>query len=214
MDSSWLANWPLAAGAALTLLAIIFWQANSRQGSVSPAQIQSSLSGAALARKNGDHEQAVMLYERALSLIEGQSPVDKSYLSACLVSYAESLDRTGSIKEARDVRTRLMSLWNSALEEKDIDLMTEVDYLCTSAEFGSATRDVADYYERLLAFREKAYSHKSDIFINTVVIYAGLMRRLGEKEIADDLEAHAEKLRKGGPREFVIPGEASGEEPS
>ena len=71
MDSSWLANWPLAAGAALTLLAIILWQANSRQGSVSPAQIQSSLASAAQARKNGDHEQAIMLYERALSHIEG-----------------------------------------------------------------------------------------------------------------------------------------------
>jgi len=212
MDSSWLANWPLAAGAALTLLAIILWQANARQGSASPAQIQSSLASAALARKSGDHEQAIMLYERALALIEAQSTVDKSYLSACLVSYAESLDRTGKIKEARDVRSRLMSLWNSALEDKDIELMTEVDYLCTSADFGSATSDVANYYERLLAFREKAYSHKSDIFINTVVIYAGLMRRLGEKEIADDLEAHAEKLRKGGPREFVIPGEVASEE--
>lgn len=201
MDNIWI----LLAGFLLTVVTVYLFVVNSRQQVVSASQIQSSLSAAALAKQSSDFAQAIMLYERARDLIESGKPVDRSLLSACLVSYGVCLERTGQSKEARDVRSRLIDIWNQALQERDTQLMTEIDYLCSNAEFGSATIEVAQYYERVLAFRETAFSHSSDIFINTVVIYANLMRRLGEKDIADDLERHAEQLRKGGPKEFSIP---------
>ena len=93
-------------------------------------------------------------------------------------------------------------MWNRALEEGNSTLCVEIDYLCTNAEFGAQTQEVANYYERLLALREKTHSANSAVFINTVVIYARLMRTLGETDIAQDLEAHAQSLREGGSNEI------------
>lgn len=180
------------------ILAFFFWKKDYAAGGSSDTQIAGLIESAALARNNSDWQQASMLYSRALDLIDNMRTIDESRLSECLVHYSTVLDRSGERQEAEKQRKRLISIWNGALDRGDSDLMTEVDYLCTNAEFGAQTMDVANYYERLLAAREKTHSPNSDVFINTVVIYARLMRTLGEKQIADDLEAHAQNLRDGG----------------
>lgn len=182
----------------VTVLAVAAMALNSKGGDASQTQISGLLQSASLARNSGDYEQAAMLYERALSLIESARRVDESLLSECLVNFADVLDKAGERAKAEGHRKRLLAIWNNALDSGNSELMTEVDYLCSNATFGAQTKDVADYYERLLAAREKTHAPGSDVFINTVVIYARLMRALGEKEIASDLEAHAENLRKGG----------------
>lgn len=193
----------------VTVVAVAALVLNSRAGDASQTQISGILQSASLARSSADYEQSNMLYERALNLIESARVVDESMLSECLVNYSDSLDKSGQRAKAEESRKRLLAIWNNALDTGNSELMTEVDYLCSNATFGAQTREVADYYERLLAAREKTHSPNSDVFINTVVIYARLMRTLGEKEIADDLEAHADNLRKGG--DNVI---SSGEEKS
>lgn len=185
----------------LTLL--VFWlmylnKGGSSAGKLEQARLNGILSSAALAKSGADWSQALFLYEQAISVIDGERETDESLLIGALQNAAECQERIGKFTEAKELRTRLLSIFESALNNARADFLTDIDYLCSTADFGASTVDVADFYERLLAFREKTLPQTHSDFINTVVIYSRLMRRLGEKEIADDLEAHAEQLRSGG----------------
>lgn len=185
----------------LTLL--VFWlmylnKGGSSAGKLEQARLNGILSSAALAKSGADWSQALFLYEQAISVIDGERETDESLLIGALQNAAECQERIGKFTEAKELRTRLLSIFESALNNARTDFLTDIDYLCSTADFGASTVDVADFYERLLAFREKTLPQTHSDFINTVVIYSRLMRRLGEKEIADDLEAHAEQLRSGG----------------
>lgn len=182
----------------VTVVAIVALMANNKAGGSSHGQISGLIEQAMLAKQSSDFEQSAMLYSRALDLIDNMKSIDESLLSECLVTYSTVLDRQGKRKESEIHRNRLLSIWNNALASGNEDLLSEVDYLCINAEFGAQTIDVANYYERLLALREKTKPQSGDVFINTVVIYSRLMRSLGETQIADDLEAHADGLRQGG----------------
>lgn len=185
----------------LTLLALLLMYLNkggSSAGRLDQARINGILSSAALAKGRQDWSQALLLYEQAIGVIDGEKVTDESLLIGALQSAAECYERLGKITEAKEQRTRLLSIFESALNNSRTDFLTDIDYLCSTADFGVSTVDVANFYERLLAFREKTLAPTHSDFINTIVIYSRLMRKLGEKEIADDLEAHAEQLRSGG----------------
>lgn len=199
--------------AIVTIVAVVALAANARASDPAHSQIANLLQSASLARGSADHGQAAILYARALSLIDSMRKTDESLLSECLVNYSDVLDKTGERHKAEEHRKRLLAIWNNALASGDADLMTEVDYLCANATFGAQTADVANYYERLLAAREKTHSPNSEVFINTVVIYARLMRSLGEKDIADQLEQHAANLRAGGANQIEVDSNENTEPP-
>lgn len=185
----------------LTLLALLLMYLNkggSSAGRLEQARINGILSSAALAKGRQDWPQALLLYEQAVSVIDADKEADESLLIGALQSAAECQEKLGKFNEAKQYRTRLLAIFESALNNARTDFLTDIDYLCSTADFGNSTVDVANFYERLLAFREKTLPQTHSDFINTIVIYSRLMRRLGEKEIADDLEAHAEQLRSGG----------------
>jgi hypothetical protein len=196
----------------LTVTAIVLVAINSRGGQPSSTAIQGMLSSAAQAKQQGDHAQAEVLFQRAIEQLDSSRNTDESLLCSALNGQAESLERLGKRTQAEQLRTRMVAIFQSALDNRRMDFLTDIDYLCSNADFGSSTSDVAKFYEKLLAVREKTTSPHSDEFINTVVIYSRLMRTLGEKQIADDLEAHAAKLRKGGSAEVQI--ERAGQEQS
>lgn len=185
----------------LTLLALLLMYLNkggSSAGRLDQARINGILSSAALAKSRQDWSQALLLYEQAIGVIDGEKETDEALLIGALQSAAECHERLGKFGEAKQQRTRLLSIFESALNNARTDFLTDIDYLCSTADFGASTVDVANFYERLLAFREKTLAPTHSDFVNTIVIYSRLMRRLGEKEIADDLEAHAQQLRSGG----------------
>ena len=165
---------------------------------VDPAALQRQLGDAHIARQRGDHEQAEMLYKRAIETIDSSSDKEESLLCSALNGRAESLDRVGKRAEAEQLRTRMVSIFQSAIDKRRDEFLMDIDYLCTNAEFGSSTSEVANFYEKLLAYREKTVPQTSDVFINTVTIYSRLLRTLGEQSMADELDAHAAKLRQGG----------------
>jgi hypothetical protein len=182
----------------LAILVGVFFLFGRRGPSSEDPKLQGLLASAAMAKRSGDHQQAAMLYERAISELESAHKVDEALLCTALVGAAESLERTGGRKEASQLISRVVSIWETALNAGRVDFMTDVDYLCMDGNFGSSTADVARFYETVLAFREQRLPPNSPEFINTIVIYAKLNRTLGEKEIAEQLEQHAEKLRHGG----------------
>ena len=182
----------------LTVSVFVLLKMNSPAKSGDESKIQGVLSSAALAKRSGDHEQAAMLYERAIQELDAAPKTDEALLCTALVGRAQSLERSGNRKEAQQSINRVLSIWQSALEAGRVDFLTDVDYLATTGDFGSSTADVARFYETVLAFREKRVPPHSDEFINTVVIYAKLNRTLGETAIAEQLEQHAAQLRAGG----------------
>lgn len=194
----------LIALVVLTLLAVGLVLMNSRGGKTSGAQVQGLMSSAAQAKSRGDHTQAEMLYQRAVAELDSDRNPDESLLSTALNGQADALERIGQRAQAEQCRNRMLSIFQSALDNRRADFLVDIDYLCSNAEFGSSTAQVAAFYEKLLAYREKTTSPNSDEFINTVVIYSRLMRTLGEKQIADDLDAHAEKLRGGGSAQLEV----------
>jgi len=193
-------NMMLIYGVAFVIIVIVILllvQSNSKGSGSSDSKAQSSLESAALAKRKGDHEQAALLYEHAVSQLSSPDS-DPALLSSALAGQAECMERLGKRTESERLRTQMVQLWQSGLDKGKTSFLTDIDYQCMDADFGTSTRDVAEFYEKLLAYREKTAPQKSDEFINTVVIYSRLMRKLGETEIADQLEEHAKKLRKGG----------------
>ncbi|MBX3073937.1 tetratricopeptide repeat protein [Candidatus Obscuribacterales bacterium] len=182
---------------ALVLVVVVCLLLFSRR-KIDTAALQRQLSDAHIARQRGDHEQAEILYRRAIETIDSVSDKDESLLCAALNGRAESLERIGKRPEAEQLRARMVSIFQDAIEKRRDDFLMDIDYLCTNAEFGSSTSEVANFYEKLLAYREKTVPQTSDVFINTVSIYSRLLRTLGENSMADELDAHAVKLRQGG----------------
>lgn len=186
----------------LTLSVVVLLKLNSPGKAGDDPKIQGVLASAALAKRSGDHEQAAMLYERAISELDAAHKTDEALLCTALVGRAESLERLGKRKDAQQLVGRVVSIWQSALAAGRADFLTDVDYLAMNGDFGSSTADIARFYETVLAFREKRFPPHSAEFINTVVIYAKLNRTLGETALAEQLEQHAEKLRQGGSPEI------------
>ena len=188
----------------LTVIVVVLLVLNARASSAPVEQIRGLMSSAAVARQGGNFEQALILYERALGLLDGASSTDEILVCECLVHASVCMDRIGKVRESREFRQRLLAIFESALNRRDSAMLTEIDYLCSRPDFGASTAQVAEFYERLMAFREKTVSPNSTDFINTVMIYSILLRQLGEKQLADDLEQHAQKLRRGGSNEVEI----------
>ena len=192
----------------LTVAAVVLVMQNSRAGSKDDSKVQSLLSTAAVAKSRGDLAQAAMLYEIAIAVLDASEKTDESLLCTTLVGQAECLEKSGKWNEAKALRNRLIAIWQSALDARRIEFFTDIDYLCSNGDFGASTQEIAQFYEKLLAYREKNVSQYSPEFINTIVIYAKLMRTLGEKRTADSLEQHAQKLRKGEPAKVELVEEA------
>ena len=186
-------------GGALFLIALIFIFGRSAGGGGIPrdSEVRSMIESALLSRRSGDLPQAEMQYERALSLLDKSGEPDQALLCCTLKGMAEILERNGKFVQAKAHRDRLVEIWNRALSQKQDDFLIEIDFMCLDSEFGASTKEVADYYERVLAYREKTTPPTSTVFNNTIVIYSRLLRRLGENEIADQLEEHAKKLQEG-----------------
>lgn len=182
----------------LTVSVLVLLKLNSPEKHSDDAKIQSLLASASLAKRNGDHEQSAMLFDRSISELDSANKTDEALLCTALVGRAESLERLGKRKDAQQLIGRVLSIWQSALNAGRVDFLTDVDYLCSNGDFGSSTVDVARFYETVLAFREKRLPPQNPEFINTIVIYAKLNRVLGENDLAQQLENHAEKLRHGG----------------
>jgi hypothetical protein len=182
----------------LTLSVVVLLKLNSPARGSDDQKIQGMLASAALAKRNGDHQQSAMLYEQAIGSLDAAHKTDEALLCTALAGRAESLERLGERKASQQLIGRVISIWQSALAAGRVDFLTDVDYLATNADFGSSTAEVARFYETVLAYREKRVPPHSSEFINTVVIYAKLNRTLGETALAEQLEQHAEKLRHGG----------------
>ncbi len=182
----------------LVLLIFIFARSTGGGGNIKEAEVRSMIESALLSKRNGDLSQAEVQYGRALSLLESASDVDQALLCCTLKGMAEIVEKSGKISEAKAYRERMVEIWNRALNQRQDDFLIEIDFMCLESEFGASTKEVADYYEKLLAYREKTTDPKSSVFNNTIIIYSRLMRRLGEDEIADQLEEHAKGLQEGG----------------
>lgn len=198
---------PLIYGAVFVILIgliLLLLRSSSGDSASAEKEIRSVLERAALLKSGGDLDQSEVLYERVLSLLDARSKPDEALVCGTLQALAEVEEKSGKVREAREHRSRMIGLWREALSNGREDFLIEIDLMCLNAEFGASTRDVADYYEKLLAHREKTANPNSPVFVNTVVIYSRLLRRLGEDQLADDLEHHAEKLRRGGDNRISI----------
>lgn len=179
-------------GLALLAVAVLLMKASAGN---SQKDVDQTLSSGLLCKSKGDYIQAEVYLEQALSNMEKVVNPDIARLSSCLVNLAECQEQLGKGAEAKQTRQMALDAWNYVLEQGRLDQLIDIDYACLSAHFGPSTKDFADFYERVLAFREKALPAKHSDFINTIVIYARLLRILGEKEIADQLDAKAADLR-------------------
>ncbi len=181
-----------AGGLALLFVAVLLMKAtagNSRK------DVDQTLSSGLLCKSKGDHVQAEIYLEQVLSNLDNVTNPDMARLSSCLVNLAECQEQLGKAAEAKQTRQMALDAWNHVLQQGRLDQLIDIDYACLSAHFGPSTKEFADFYERVLAFREKALPPGHSDFINTIVIYAKLLRTLGETEVADQLDAKAAEMR-------------------
>ncbi len=161
----------------------------------SEKEVDQVLSSGLLYKSKGDHVQAEVYFEQVLSNLDKVVNPDMARLSSCLVNLAEVQEQLGKPQDAKRTRQQALDAWNHVLEQGRLDQLIDIDYACLSANFGPSTKEFADFYERVLAFREKALPPGHSDFINTIVIYSRLLRQLGENEVADQLDAKAQELR-------------------
>jgi tetratricopeptide (TPR) repeat protein len=145
---------------------------------------------ALLARQSNDWVKAQMLLEQSLQLMDKLANVDDSWYASCLLGLAESYEKNGKNSESKAMYKKLLSFWNSLISAPDVSELTyiDIDYFVSQHTFGSATSDVASFYQVALLKREKALGAKHLNVIHGKQLLVRLLKDAGRKQEAKQLE--------------------------
>ncbi|HEY9786637.1 MAG TPA: hypothetical protein V6D17_14645, partial [Candidatus Obscuribacterales bacterium] len=119
---------------------------------------------------------------------------DTARMASCLIHLAECYERQQQMKEAKDCRDKLIALWRQALAVPTPATFIDIDYALSTNEFGSGLHQITEFYERVVEQKEQMFGQTNKDVANSLLIYARLLRKLGEKEVADAAEARAHEI--------------------
>jgi tetratricopeptide (TPR) repeat protein len=161
------------------------------------AEIEGLLSSALLEQQASKIEDALQNYDRARQLLEYPENRDDAKLASCYIHLAELYERTGNSAAAKQMHEKLIALWEKQLKSLDETTLIDIDFALTHNEFGSGTFQVIDFYDKVVAVKEKRFGGKSAEVADSYLIMAKLLRVIGEKESADLAEQKAAEIRPG-----------------
>ena len=152
----------------------------------------SFLTNGLLLKQQSDYVQAEQVLEAAFKIFNNVEPPDYAHHASCAVALASCYERTGKFKEVDEVYRTLLSIWEKQLRQ-GTDGLVDIDYAVSTSRFGRGTPMVADFYRKVLKRKEAAFGRKHSEYLNSVRILSNLLRDLGYKEEADDLERSAQE---------------------
>jgi tetratricopeptide (TPR) repeat protein len=158
------------------------------------SEIEGLMSSALFAKQSGSTDEAQGYLERSKMLLEQPCNRDDSKLASVYIHIAEIYDRTQKYQEARTARENLINLWTKQLESGDQCAIIDIEYALTNNSFGPGTPLVCEFYNKVVAIKERSLGEKHPDVANSYLIKAKLLRVLGEKEQAEFAEQRAAEI--------------------
>jgi len=180
----------IAVGA--TIIALIAMRKGKKSYT---AEIEGLLSSALLEQQASKFEEALQNYDRARILLEYPENRDDAKLASCYIHLAELYEKTGNFAGAKEFHEKLIRLWEKQLKNLDETTLIDIDFALTHSEFGSGTAQVIDFYDKVVAVKERRFGEKSNEVADSYLIMARLLRVVGEKQNAELVEAKAAEIR-------------------
>lgn len=160
-----------------------------------PSEADGLMTTALLKKQSGSISEAEYYFQRALSEFESEKTPDFAKMCSCLVQLAECRTRAGNYPEARKLNAKLIELWTTAIAKDNPEVYLDIDYLASTANFGSGTAEVTEAYEKIIDAKRRVFGENHPDVGNSLRIYAQLLRTLGRHEDAEAAELQAEALR-------------------
>lgn len=183
LDPIWLA----VLGVLILITAVVAPKALKCEGGKADELLTNGL----LKKQAGDFSEAEYLLKRALATFESEKKPDFAKRCTCLVHLANCYEKSGSYTEARQLYEKLCSLWLSVISKDDPDVFLDIDYLASTADFGSGTNEIADCYGAIVEAKKQVFGPKHPDVANSLLIHSRLLARLGRKDEAEKLELEA-----------------------
>jgi hypothetical protein len=180
----------------VSILAIYAYARYNKSGvQFDESKADSMLEQAHQAKQKGEHEHQEYLLKKLAELYETGGGGDFSKRSSCFVHLSDCLARQGKPAEARQYMDKLLAYWRTILKQNNPDRFIDVDYFIATADFGSATNEIAEYYAEVIERKKQMFGPIHDEVANSMVLHSRLLAKLGEKTQAEELETHANEMR-------------------
>ncbi len=144
--------------------------------------------------RKGEHTGAEFLFEKALDIYARDGNRDVSKESSCLVNLANCYTRQGQFTESRASIARMLDIWTSILATGEGDRIADIDYFAATADFGSGTSDVVEFYRKLIDVKRQRFGAVSPEVTNGMLLYARLLAKSGDRREAERVEAEAKAI--------------------
>lgn len=185
----------VGATAVASVVLLIVW---SKGGSAAADAMKTDqyLQTAHLEKQKGNWAIAESYLERALQVFE-MDPVPKDFTkhSSCIVHLADCYAHQAKHKEMREMYQKLHSFWRDQIERGDDSTLMDIDYFVATADFGSATQDIADLYKDVLDIKTRRFPPGHTEITNGMLLYSKLLAKLGDREQAERLETEARAIQ-------------------
>jgi pentatricopeptide repeat protein len=157
-----------------------------------------------LERQKGNYVQQEYALQKALEILGPKGDFTKR--SSCLVHLIDSYTKQGKLQEARTISQEMIKYWRSQMGNPTDALLKDFDYFVATADFASATFDVAEFYRIMPDTKKKIFGPNHSEVADSYMLLSRLHARLGDKQAAAHFEAEANAVRSGS----YNPGTAGG----
>lgn len=148
-----------------------------------------------LERQKGNYVEEEYLLQKALEVLGPGGDFTKR--SSCLVHLSDCLNKQGKLQEARTMSQELLNYWRSKMNNPSDALLKDFDYFVATADFGSATYEVAEFYRSVPDTKRRIYGQYHSEVADSLMLLSRLQAKLGEKAAAENYEAEANAIRSG-----------------
>jgi tetratricopeptide (TPR) repeat protein len=148
-----------------------------------------------LERQKGNYVEQEYLLQKALEILGPRGDFTKR--SSCLVHLVDSYTKQGKLQEARTMSKEMLDYWRSQIANPTDVLLKDFDYFIATADFASATYDVAEFYRTVPDLKRRMFGmHHSEV-ADSLMLLSRLQAKLGDKAAAANFEAEANAIRTG-----------------
>jgi len=181
--------------AVFVVLALLTFWVWPKAMSLETRKVEDLLTNALLRKQTGNYPEAVRLLEDAVKLQDHEKKPDFGRQTSCLVHLADCYAKQGKYAESRQTYEKLTSIWTAATSKDDPDVFLEIDYLASTADFGSGTNDITDCYAGIIDAKKQAFGANHPDIANSLLIYSRLLMKLGRRQEAEQIEADANAMK-------------------
>jgi len=148
-----------------------------------------------LERQRGNYVEQEYALQRALEMLGPDGDFTKR--SSCLVHLIDSYTKQNKLKEARTIAQEMVNYWRSKIANPSDELLKDFDYFVATADFASATLDVAEFYRTVPDLKRKIFGPNHSEVADSLMLLSRLHARLGDKEAAQHFEDESKSIRTG-----------------